>query len=68
MVIFLSGMHNYSSCKIILKLNFWCSQKLKAIGDKMAGVSDLPHTDREVDDVEDSLPDRVVTPEGYRQK
>ncbi len=55
-----------ASCKVILKLNCRCSRKLKALADKMTGNGTIPQIEREIVGVEESFPDRVVNPEGYR--
>ncbi len=56
----------YVSCKLTLKLNGQCSRKLKALADNMSGNGTIPNIEREAVGVEESFPDRVVNPEGYR--
>ncbi len=53
-------------CKIVLSLNCCCSQKLKALADRMSGVSDFQPIESEIGDEEENLPDRLVNPDGYR--
>ncbi len=53
-------------CKIVLSLNCCCSQKLKALADRMSGISDARPIESEVGDEEENLTDRLVNPDGYR--
>ncbi len=57
----------FISCKIILKLNRRCSRKLKELADKLSRNRTIARIEREPVGMEDSLPDRVLNPEGYRR-